>query len=104
MDRRFALVQLLYELLDTILVVVPFGFYLSGALVEPSMFRTARIAELRAAFDAMIKDAGFQEAAAKRKLVIAPTPGPEVQAIVQKVVSYAPAVIERARTVSGVKD
>ena len=46
----------------------------------------------------MVKDPGFQEAAAKRKLVIAPTPGTDVQGIIQKVVSYAPAVIERARS------
>ena len=48
--------------------------------------------------------ADFLEAAAKRKLVVRPTPGPEVQAIIQKVVSYSPDVIERARAVSGVKE
>jgi tripartite-type tricarboxylate transporter receptor subunit TctC len=80
------------------------GSQIGRALFAPPGVPADRIAELRAAFDAMIKDAGFQEAAAKRKLVIAPTSGAEVQAIVQKVVSYAPAVIERARTVSGVKD
>jgi hypothetical protein len=59
---------------------------------------------LRKAFDTMVKDRDFLEAVAKRKLVVGPTPGAEVQAIIQSVVSYSPAVIERARAVSGVKD
>jgi tripartite-type tricarboxylate transporter receptor subunit TctC len=80
------------------------GSQIGRALFAPPGLPPERIAELRAAFDAMIADSGFREAAAKRKIVIAPTPGTEVQAIVQKVVSYAPAVIERARTVSGIKD
>jgi tripartite-type tricarboxylate transporter receptor subunit TctC len=80
------------------------GSQIGRALFAPPGVPADRIAELRAAFDAMIKDRAFQEAAAKRKLVIAPTPGAEVQTIIQKVVSYAPAVIARARGVSGVKD
>jgi hypothetical protein len=63
-----------------------------------------RIAALRAAFDAMVKDPGFRAAATKRKLVVAPTTGADVQGIIQKVVAYPPAVVERARAVSGVKD
>jgi tripartite-type tricarboxylate transporter receptor subunit TctC len=80
------------------------GSQIGRALFVPPGVPAERIATLRAAFEAMIKDTGFQEAAAKRKLVIAPTPGIDVQAIIQKVVSYSPAVIERARIVSGVKD
>jgi tripartite-type tricarboxylate transporter receptor subunit TctC len=80
------------------------GSQIGRALFAPPGVPPERIAVLRAAFEAMIKDTGFQEAAAKRKLVIAPVPGADVQAIIQKVVSYSPAVIERARTVSGVKD
>jgi tripartite-type tricarboxylate transporter receptor subunit TctC len=80
------------------------GSQIGRALFAPPGVPAERISVLRAAFDAMIKDTGFQEAATKRKLVIAPTPGPDVQAIIRKVVSYSPAVIERARTVSGVKD
>ena len=49
-------------------------------------------------------DQEFLEAAAKRKLVIQATPGTDVQAIIQKVVSYSPAIIKRAREVIGVKD
>jgi tripartite-type tricarboxylate transporter receptor subunit TctC len=87
-----------------VLAFMSSGSQIGRALFAPPGVPPERIAVLRAAFEAMIKDTGFQEAAAKRKLVIAPTPGADVQAIIQKVVSYSPAVIERARAVSGVKD
>jgi hypothetical protein len=80
------------------------GSQIGRALFAPPGVPADRIAALRTAFDAMVKDRGFLEAAAKRKLVIRSTPGAEVQTIIQRVVSYAPAVIERARTVSGVKN
>jgi len=80
------------------------GSQIGRALFAPPGVPAERIAALRAAFDAMVKDPGFREAAEKRKLIVLPTPGTEVQGIVQKVVSYAPVVVERARVVSGIKD
>lgn len=80
------------------------GSQIGRALFAPPGVPADRIAALRTAFGAMMKDRGFLEAAAKRKLVIRPTPGAEVQSIIQKVVSYAPAVIDRARAASGVRN
>jgi tripartite-type tricarboxylate transporter receptor subunit TctC len=80
------------------------GSQIGRALYAPPGVPADRVAALRTAFDTMIKDKDFREAAAKRKLVIAPTPGTDVQAIIQKVVSYSPAVIDRARAVSSGKE
>jgi tripartite-type tricarboxylate transporter receptor subunit TctC len=87
-----------------VLELMSSGSQIGRALFAPPGVPADRIAALRNAFDTMVKDRDFLEAAAKRKLVVGPTPGPEVQAIIQNVVSYSPAVVERARAVSGVKD
>jgi tripartite-type tricarboxylate transporter receptor subunit TctC len=87
-----------------VLELMSSGSQIGRALFAPPGVPSDRIAALRTAFDTMVNDPGFREAAAKRKLVIAPTPGTDVQGIIQKVVSYAPAVIQRARAVSGIND
>ena len=87
-----------------VLELMSSGSQIGRALFAPPGVPADRIAALQAAFDTMVNDPGFREAAAKRKLVVAPTRGTEVQGIIRKVVSYAPAVIERARAVSGIKD
>jgi tripartite-type tricarboxylate transporter receptor subunit TctC len=87
-----------------VLELMSSGSQIGRALFAPPGVPADRIATLRNAFDTMVKDRDFLEAAAKRKLVVGPTPGPEVQAVIQKVVSYSPAIIERARAVSGMKD
>jgi tripartite-type tricarboxylate transporter receptor subunit TctC len=102
-------VPLMLELATTdedrqVLEFMSSGSQIGRALFAPPGVPADRIAALRNAFDAMIKDKGFLEAAAQRKLVIAATPGIEVQAIIQKVMSFSPAVIERARTAAGMKD
>jgi tripartite-type tricarboxylate transporter receptor subunit TctC len=102
-------VPLMLELATTdedrqVLELMSSGSQIGRALFAPPGVPPARMAELRAAFETMVNDPGFREAAVKRKLVVAPTPGAEVQGIIQKVVSYAPEVIARARAVSGVKD
>jgi len=80
------------------------GSQIGRALFAPPGVPAEQISALRSAFDAMIKDPEFIAAAAKRKLIVAPVPGTEVQAIIQRVVSYPPNVIERARTLSGIKN
>jgi tripartite-type tricarboxylate transporter receptor subunit TctC len=80
------------------------GSQIGRALFAPAGVPEDRIAALRTAFAAMIKDPDFIAAAEKRKLVIKPTPGPEVQSIIKRVVSYSPAVIQRARILAGVKE
>jgi tripartite-type tricarboxylate transporter receptor subunit TctC len=87
-----------------VLELMSSGSQIGRALFAPPGVPADRVAALRTAFDTMVKDRDFLEAVAKRKLVVGPTPGAEVQAIVHSVVSYSPAVIERARAVSGVKD
>lgn len=87
-----------------VLAFMSSGSQIGRALFAPPGVPADRIAVLRSAFDAMVKDPGFIEAAAKRKLVIAPTAGTEVQAIIGQVVSYSPAVIKRAAAVAGMKE
>ena len=92
------------DLVRQVLELMSSGSQIGRALFAPPGVPADRIAALRNAFDAMVKDRDFLDAAAKRKLVVGPTPGPEVEAVIQKVVSYSPAVVERARAVSGIKD
>jgi tripartite-type tricarboxylate transporter receptor subunit TctC len=87
-----------------VLELMSSGSQIGRALFAPPGVPADRIAALRTAFDTMVNDPGFREAAAKRKLVITPTRGDEVQGIVQKVVSYPAAIVARARAVSGIKD
>jgi tripartite-type tricarboxylate transporter receptor subunit TctC len=87
-----------------VLELMSSGSQIGRALFAPPGVPPERIAALRTAFDAMVKDPEFVAAAAKRKLIVAPVPGTEVQAIIQRVVSYPPSVIERARALSGIKN
>jgi tripartite-type tricarboxylate transporter receptor subunit TctC len=108
-ERDLPDVPLVLELATTdedrqVLEFMSSGSQIGRALFAPPGVPADRIAALRSAFDTMVKDKDFLEAAVKRKLVIAATPGTEVQAIIQKVVSYPPAVIERARAVSGIQN
>ena len=80
------------------------GSQIGRALFAPPGVPADRITALQTAFDMMIKDPEFIAAAEKRKLVIKPTPGLEVQSVIKLVVSYSPAVIQRARALSGVKE
>jgi tripartite-type tricarboxylate transporter receptor subunit TctC len=77
------------------------GSQIGRALFAPPGVPAERVAALRNAFDTMMKDAGFLEAAAKRKLEVAPVPGAEVEAIIRRVVSYSPEVIKRAGAIAG---
>jgi tripartite-type tricarboxylate transporter receptor subunit TctC len=87
-----------------VLELMSSGSQIGRALFAPPGVPAERIAALRTAFDAMVKDPEFRAAAAKRKLIVAPVSGTEVQAIIQRVVSYPPGVIERARELSGIKN
>ena len=80
------------------------GSQIGRALFAPPGVPADRVSILRAAFESMVKDPAFLQDAAKRNLVVKPTSGPAVQTIIQNVVSYPPAVIERARAISGVKE
>ena len=87
-----------------VLELMSSGSQIGRALFAPPGVPAELIALLRNAFDTMVRDREFIDAAEKRKLVVRPTPGTDVATIIQKVASYSPAVIERARTLSGVKE
>lgn len=67
------------------------------ALFAPPDVPAERIAALRAAFLATMKDPDLLALAAKRRAVIAPTPGETVQASIEKVIAAPPAVVRRAK-------
>ena len=56
-----------------------------------------RVESLRTAFDATMRDPAFLEEAGKIKLDIRPLPGAEVQALITKVFSTPPEVVEKAK-------
>lgn len=87
-----------------VLELMSSGSQIGRALFAPPGVPAERIAALRKAFEAMVIDPEFVAAASKRKLLVKPVPGPEVEAIIKRVVSYPPAVIERARALSGIKN
>ncbi len=63
---------------------------LSRPLLGPPDMPADRIATLRAAFDATMKDPGFLAEAKKAKMDIKPVPGVEVQRIVEALVRSRP--------------
>ncbi|MDB5509150.1 MAG: efflux transporter protein [Hyphomicrobiales bacterium] len=60
-----------------------------------------RVAVLRAAFDAMVKDPAFLEEAKKRNLAIGPRSAAEVQALTEKIVDASPEFITRVKAAVG---
>jgi tripartite-type tricarboxylate transporter receptor subunit TctC len=60
-----------------------------------------RVAALRAAFDAMVKDPAFLEDAAKRNLAISPRSAQEVQTLTDKIVGASPAFVEKVKAAVG---
>jgi tripartite-type tricarboxylate transporter receptor subunit TctC len=67
------------------------------ALFAPPDVPADRIAALRTAFLATMKDPDLLALAAKRRAVIAPTPGETVQASLDKVMAAPAAVVQRAK-------
>jgi tripartite-type tricarboxylate transporter receptor subunit TctC len=56
-----------------------------------------RVGALRAAFDATMRDSEFLAEAKKQKMDIDPVSGAEINALLQRVYTAPPAVIERIR-------
>ncbi len=61
----------------------------------------ARVATLREAFEAMVKDQAFLEEAARRNLSITPRTAQEVQKLAERIVDASPAFIARVKQASG---
>ncbi len=74
---------------------------ISRAIVAPPDVPADRIAALRRAFDAAIKDPELLAEAAKSTLDISPMRGEEAQKIADGIVDASPAVITRARELFG---
>jgi tripartite-type tricarboxylate transporter receptor subunit TctC len=56
-----------------------------------------RVAALRRAFDATVKDPAFLEEAKKTKLTVGPLPGEELQKLVAEVANLSPALLEKVK-------
>ena len=56
-----------------------------------------RLAILRAAFEATMRDKEFLELAARQALPVGPTPGPAAEEIVASLYKAAPETVSRAR-------
>jgi tripartite-type tricarboxylate transporter receptor subunit TctC len=107
-ERDLPNVPLMLDLTTTaadrqVLELMSSGSQIGRALFAPPAVPTERVSVLRDAFETMVRDPEFLDAVAKRNLVIAATRGVEVHDIIQRVVSYAPSIIDRARTIAGVK-
>ena len=63
-----------------------------------------RVAALRAAFDATMKDPAFLEDARKSRLDVSPISGTELQAIIEDLVATPPAIIAQAKAAVEAKD
>jgi hypothetical protein len=65
--------------------------------LAPAGIPPARVAELRAAFDAAIKDPKLRADAARMNLELRSMTGEQLQAIIEDLYSTPPALLERAR-------
>jgi hypothetical protein len=72
---------------------------LGYSLTAPPDVPADRIALLRTAFDDMMRDPAVRADSDKRKAVLQPTGGAELQRIVARITSVAPAVVEEAKRV-----
>jgi len=69
--------------------------------LAPPDLPAERVALLRKAFDATVRDPAFTADADKQRLTVIPLTGDEVAKIVQATVNASPSVIERAKKVMG---
>ena len=66
------------------------------SLTAPPEVPPARVALLRAAFAAMLRDPAFLADVAQMKVELSPLPGDELQAIIAQAFTYSPAVVAKA--------
>lgn len=100
-NKEVANVPLIQELIDDAggKRVIEYGSLVAGigrALMAPPGVPAERIAYLRAVFDKMVTDPEMIELAAKRSLELDPTPGVEVQKIVDQIINAPKELIEKA--------
>ncbi len=79
-----------------------FGALVLGRMyLAPPYIPPPRLAALRAAFDAAIKDPEFLADAAKSQMEITPQSGAEVQSLIERFTSAPAAIVKRARLAIG---
>jgi len=67
------------------------------SFTAPPGLQPARIAELRSAFAATLKDSNFLGDIGKAQVDLSPLPGEELQATITQALSYSPAIVEKAQ-------
>ena len=77
----------------------PFG----RSLIAPPGMPKYLIEGLRTAFDKAMADPAFRADAKKRNIEIDPTPGAEIQPVVDKILSTPPQIVKRAQVALGIK-
>lgn len=100
-NKEVADVPLIQELVDDPegKRVIEYGSLVAGigrSLLAPPGLPAERVAYLRQVFDKMVADPEMIELATKRKLELDPTPGVEVQKIVDRIVNAPKDLIEKA--------
>ena len=83
-----------------------FGLLTAGALIgrpfiAPKAVPADRLAALRAAFDATMKDPEFLADADRQRLVVTPMTGPEVEREIRQLYQTPPDVVAAAKEISG---
>jgi tripartite-type tricarboxylate transporter receptor subunit TctC len=73
------------------------------SVLAPPGLPPERVAELRRAFMATMKDPAFLEDVKKAKLDVNPMSGEELQAAIEKMGNVSPALLVRARQIAGMK-
>ena len=87
---------------DRAIVSIVFDKYQMGRpMFVPPGVPADRVALLRAAFDATMKDPAFIAEAALQKLEISPLPGTEVQALVERLYASPEERVKKARLLLG---
>ncbi len=100
-NKELADVPLLQDLLDDAEAkrIMEYGSLVAGigrSLIAPPGVSADRIAFLRSVFDKMVADPEMMELATKRGLELDPTPGTEVQKIVDRIINAPKDLIEKA--------
>ena len=78
-------------------------FYMALPFIAPPGIPAERAKELRSAFEQSYNDKAFIDEAAKLELDVSPIDGPAVAKLVKDMATVSPAVLERFKTVSGMR-
>jgi tripartite-type tricarboxylate transporter receptor subunit TctC len=87
------------QLLDLGAGSAPFG----RSIMVPPGYPEPLLAALRTSFLATMKDTAFLDAAKQKNIEIDPSPGEELDPVVQKIMATSPAVVQRFRDAAGIK-